>query len=344
MAEYVEVNFADLKKQVKATFMGVGVPANEADIVTASLLDAEASHVESHGLNRMKPYVERLANGTMTKVAKLNLQMNGAVGILDGGNSLGQVVAHYATEKVIENAKKFGIAAIAVHNSNHFGTAGFYSHMMSDAGCIGITLTNSGPYVAPFGGKSRMLGTNPIAVCFPTTKRTFCGDFATSTVSNGKITIYAKKGDPVPVGWALDSTTGEDTTDSAKALKGILLPLGGYKGYCLGMIVEMLSAMLSRAKFSYESTSMFIATTANPDVGHFIMAIDIEHFLPLAEFKERAEKFCQDLKTSPAREGMEILTPGEPEDRERAKVGEHIKVLAKTMTTINELYEKYGKR
>ena len=343
MADYVACNLQELNDKLVAVFQGVDMGPADAQTVVNSLLDAEKSHVESHGLIRLKAYVDRIVSGNINVHPKLELKMHGAIATLDGDNGIGQVVTSYATKKCIELAKKNGICAISIHNSNHFGTAGFYTNQMARAGCLGMSTTNAGPTVAPFGGMEPYLGTNPIAISYPAKKQIFCCDMATSTVARGKILVYERKGDAIPLGWAIDAE-GKETTDASKAANGgVLLPLGGYKGYGLGMVAETLSVLISGAKLSCETVDMFHKDGGNADVGHFLCALDIAHFTNLEAFEERAQKWFENLKALRRRPGMEIQIPGEPEDKARAQITTTLKVLSKTMNIVNEYYAKYKK-
>ena len=257
----------------------------------------------------------------------------------DGGNGLGQVIMRQATDTAIDLAKQYGIGAVAVRHSNHFGTAGYYANIMARAGCIGFAATMAGPTMAPYGGLDLLLGTNPLAVAFPGEKQLFCGDMATSATAKGKIHIYELNGKPLPAGWALDKD-GNETTDAAAAVKGILLPLGGHKGYALAMAVDAVSALLSGACLSCESAS--ITSTDMANTGHFAVAVDIAHFLPEEEFRARAQAWFDRLKASRPREGFEVLIPGEPEDRKRAEAGDTISVLTDTAEKVDAYYRKYA--
>ena len=196
--------------------------------------------------------------------------------------------------------------------------------------------------MAPFGGMDLLLGTNPFSVSFPGRELTFCADMASSATAKGKIRIYAKSGKDIPFGWALDEE-GNDTTDPNAAIKGILLPMGGHKGYALAMAVDALCGLLSGASLSCESTSMFQGSSA-ANTGHFIAAVDIAHFLPPDEFADRAQNWFDRIHASKTRPGFEkILIPGEPEAMLRTKCGEPIEILKETADMIDAYYRKYAK-
>ena len=342
MAERINVKITDIKSKVKGILEGLNVPATDAEIATSALLDAEVSGVESHGLTRLKAYADGLANGKINPTPDIDFKVNGVVMTVDGGNGLGQVVTDKSLDKCIEMAKKYGVGIATIKHSNHFGTAAYYANKFAQAGCIGISATNAGPTTAPFGGMSKILGTNPFSLAFPAEKNVFCADMATSAVAKGKIRIYAKKGQQIPLGWAID-VDGNDTTDPEAAIKGILLPMAAHKGYALAMIVDALCGLLSGANLSCESISMVDVSAGNKpaNTGHFLCAIDIEHFLPLTAFEGRAQGWFDKIKASKPRPGMKIMIPGEPEANLRAKRIEEVDVLAETVNMVDEYYSKY---
>ncbi len=336
----VEVTQEELRTKAQKVLMGLRVPEKDAVTVVDVMMDAEISGVESHGLMRLKAYSDRIIQDMIVPDPEIRVQVNGATAHVDGGNGLGQVVAAKAMETAVELAKKFGIGMATVCNSNHFGTAAYYANKIAEQGCIGIVASMAGPTMAPFGGMDLLLGTNPFAIAFPGSGQTFCGDMATSATAKGKIRIYAKKGQQIPFGWALDKD-GNDTTDPNEAIKGILLPMGGHKGYALAMAVDAVCALLSGANLSCESASVF-SSTDPANTGHSIIVIDIAHFLPLADFEGRAQGWFDCLKNSRPRKGFQIMIPGEPEAIRKRNAGEVISILDETMDAVNEYFEKYG--
>ncbi|RKJ81143.1 MULTISPECIES: Ldh family oxidoreductase [unclassified Pyramidobacter] len=340
--ERVEVSLEKLQRWAEEILRGLGVPKRDAAQTVAVMMDAEISGVESHGLMRLKAYADRIAQGMIKPNPDIKVKALGAIARVDGGNGLGQVVMAKATDTAIGLAKKYGIGAVTVCRSNHFGTAAFYANAIARAECIGLAASMAGPTMAPFGGMDLLLGTNPFAVAFPGSKQTFCGDMATSATAKGKIRIFEKRGLSLPSGWALDKD-GNDTTDPTEAIKGILLPMGGHKGYALAMAVDALSALLSGACLSCESTSLF-SSTQPANTGHFVLAINIAHFLPEAEFEARAQEWFDRLKASRVRPGFRIMIPGEPEAEKRATAGATISILAETLDTIEAYHQKYAIR
>lgn len=340
MPERIEIEVCKLKRKIESVFQGIGLTTKDAEIIADALIDAEASGVESHGITRLKPYVDRIVQGSIAASPNITIKENGVILQVDGGNGLGQIVTGRAVEQCIENAKKYGVAVAAVCHSNHFGTAAYYTNKIAAAGCIGFAATNAGATMAPFGGMETLLGTNPFSVAFPSTQQVFCADMATSAVAKGKIRIYAKEGKELPLGWALDEN-GRDTQSAEEAIKGILLPMSGHKGYALAMVVDAICGLLPGANLSCEAPSMF-QTDLPANVGHFICAVDIEHFIALEDFESRAQAWFEKLKSCTPRPGMSIMIPGEPEEQKRTSSDGHLSILAETVAMVEEYSKKYS--
>lgn len=338
MAERIWNDFSEIEKKMNAIWISIGVSKEDAEMITETLLEAEVSGVESHGLIRLKAYVERVKTGSITAAPEITIKEDGVTLQVNGGNGFGQVVMSRTIDECIKTSRMYGVAIATVCHSNHFGMAAYYAKRLAAAGCIGFVATNAGATMAPFGGMELLLGTNPFSVAFPSDKQNFCVDMATSAVAKGKIRIFAKDGNEIPLGWALDKF-GNDTQNAEEALKGILLPMGGHKGYALAMVVDAICGLLSGANLSCETPSMF-QTGSPANVGHFVCAIDIAHFLPLAEFEVRAQEWFTKIKTSRPRDGMQILIPGEPESERKASSSGKLYVLAETMKMLDEYYKK----
>lgn len=341
-AKRVDCPFEEMRHKISATLIGVGVPEADAALLTDTFIDAEVTGVESHGIIRSKAYVDRILRGSMDPTGAIEMDIRGNVVHVNANNGFGQIASVRAIEKCVELAKEHGVAVAGIYNSNHFGAAAYYSNLIAEKGCFGFAVSDCAPAVAPFGGKKPVLGTNPIGISFPARDQTFCIDMSTSNVAKGKIRIYGRKGLKIPFGWAVDKE-GNDTDDPWAALDGgSLLPIGGHKGFGLGLVVDALSGLLTGAGLSYQTTSL-IKPDGLSNYGHFIAVIDIEHFLPLEAFKNRAQDWFDMIKGMEARPGMKIMIPGEPEDMARANA-KQLNLMASTMDIINEYYEKYGKK
>jgi len=316
--EKITVKVAAVREMMQREFQTVGLPQEQAELVADVILDAERSGVLSHGVVRAPVYLKQLRDGIVNPSPDIKIDRCDGVVKVDGDNGLGIIVAEAAMRECIAAAKKNGICAAAIHHSNHFGAAAYYSRLAAAEGCIGFICTMAGPTMAPYGGKELLLGTDPFSVSFPYANDIFTIDISSSAVAKGKIRIYARQGKQIPQGWALDAD-GNATTDPEKAINGIILPMADHKGYGIALVIEMLSAILSGASLSAESTGMF-GVSSEANIGHFALAITISHFLPLIAFESRAGAWLEMLANSKTRADFErILIPGEIENTNREK-------------------------
>lgn len=311
-------------------FVGYGVPLDDARICTEVLLEADRRGIESHGCNRFKPiYLDRIRKGTLKPTTELEvLKETPTTLVLDAHDGIGMVASHHMMERLIEKAKACGMAGGAIRNSTHYGIAGHWATMASDAGLIGLTGTNARPSIAPTFGVENMMGTNPLTFALPTDEDfPFCIDCATSIVQRGKIEYYARQGKPTPAGMVVgrDGSTMTDSEEILRALVGgqaALAPLGGvgeelagYKGYGYAAVVEILSAALSGGQFMKALTG--VAPDGSPQMyhlGHFFFVVDPEAFMGAETFRKIAGDICRALRASEKAPGQErIYTAGEKE-------------------------------
>jgi LDH2 family malate/lactate/ureidoglycolate dehydrogenase len=333
----IQIKKSEFQTLAKRILETLGIKSEHAALVADSLLDAEIRGVESHGLTRLTAYAERIRKGFVTLRPEIKIERKGCILKIDGNNGLGQIVSMEALRQSMETADQYGCAMAAIHNSNHFGTAGYFTRYAAEKGYIAYIASNAGPTMPPFGGIEPLLGTNPFSVSFPADGYdVFTIDIAMSAVAKGKIRIYEKQGKEIPLGWAMD-IEGRDTTDPVAAIAGGLLPMGGHKGYGLAMVVDMLCGILSGANLSCETESV-VKVTGPAGLGHFICLMRIDSFMDPAAFKARAKAWFDRLKTSPKRAGVEeIFIPGEIENRLMASSGDTIHVLDKTWQGILDL-------
>ncbi len=311
-------------------FVGYGVPRDDAEICTDVLLEADRRGIESHGCNRFKPiYLDRIRKGTLKPTTELEvLKETPTTLVLDAHDGMGMVASHHMMERLIEKAKACGMAGGAIRNSTHYGIAGYWATMASDAGLIGLTGTNARPSIAPTFGVENMMGTNPLTFALPTDEDfPFCIDCATSIVQRGKIEYYARQGKPTPAGMVVgrDGSTMTDSEEILRALvagEAALAPLGGvgeelagYKGYGYAAVVEILSAALSGGQFMKALTG--VAPDGSPQMyhlGHFFFVVDPEAFMGAETFRKIAGDICRALRASEKAPGQErIYTAGEKE-------------------------------
>lgn len=321
----------------------LGVPREEAKITAATLVMANLRGVDTHGVLRLPLYAARLKSKAMA--AKLNLTTEKetiATALLDGHEGIGQVISCRAMEVAIRKARDAGVSYVAVRNSNHFGAAAYYAMMALDHDMIGLTFTNASPRLAPTGGVERLLGNNPWSIAVPAGRRPpVVLDLANSVVAAGKIRVAKKEGKPIPEGWALNQY-GEPTTDPDEALKGILLAIGGYKGYGITLMVDLLTGVLADSQ--YGPRVKVLDQDVDPaGTAHSFMAISLAAFTDVTAFNARMEAYVDEIKSSKKARGTEVIyVPGEPEHlrvQERiekgiplqAKVAEELRAVGKDL-------------
>lgn len=311
-----------LKQFVSTVLTKVGVAQADAGIVADVLVAADLRGIESHGVARLESYyVSRIRAGQLEKSPNVTTVRETKTSILvDAGNGLGHPTAKRTMEKVIAKAAEHGAAFGAVRNSNHYGIAGYYAMMGIDHDLIGMASTNSVRYGAPTFGRDLMLGTNPLAFAIPTANEpAFVLDFATTTVPKGKLEVYARKGKALNPGWAIDAD-GVETLDPQTALKGALLPLGGFgidngghKGYGLGLLVDIFCGVLSGGAFGNDLP----LPSDGPKPGaisHWFAAFRVDGFRDVADFKRDMDKELRDFKDSAKTPGQDrIYVAGEIE-------------------------------
>jgi len=308
------VDAGELLELVTEVFQRCGMSQADAGLLADSLVVADRGGVHSHGVLRVPEYVKKLTkDGVDPKGQPRVVREFGACLVVDGGNSMGQISAHFAMEKAMEKAETTGVGAAAIRGSNHCGAMAYFAEQALPRAMIGMATTNALPTMAPWGGAERILGINPLAVAIPTGQEPpIVYDAAFSGSSHGKIRIHHQKGLPLPEGWALDRE-GRPTTDPAAAIDGLLMPIGGFKGTSLAMIMGMLSSMLSGACYGTELGNMEDGPRSGQD-GHFVAAIKVAAFEDVARFKERVDRAIQQVHACRRAPGVERLyMPGEKE-------------------------------
>jgi LDH2 family malate/lactate/ureidoglycolate dehydrogenase len=303
-----------------AVYAATGVPAEDARLTAASLVQADLWGHQSHGVMRLSWYIARLRAGMMRPVTDPELVTDtGPLAVLDGHDGVGQVIAARAAQEAITRAKKYGVAAVAVRNSNHFGTAMFFTLMAPPAGCVAFLSTNASPAMAPWGGRKKTVGTNPWSLAAPAGRYApMVLDIANTGVARGKVYLARQKGLSIPLGWAINAE-GEPTTDPLEALEGIILPMAEHKGYAIATMMDVFSGVLSGSKFGADVAGPY-QTERRSGCGHLMIAISIEAIQPLAEFNSSMERMVEQLRAVPLAKGFEeILYPGELEARNEAR-------------------------
>jgi LDH2 family malate/lactate/ureidoglycolate dehydrogenase len=291
----------------------VGVPVEQGKFAADNLIQADLWGIDSHGVSRFPTYLKRLREQTVNPRPHIKIDNSWPAALsVDGDNGLGAVVTVTALEAAMATAGKLGICTAGIRGSNHFGAAGYYCDMGARAHFITMLLTDGPPAIPPWGGKAAYFGTNPIAFGLPRReKHPVVIDLATSVVARGKIIAAAKRGEPIPEGWALNQE-GLTTINAQEALAGTLLPMAGPKGYALALAVEHLAGVLTGAAFGRDVAWQYSAKQTPADVGHILILIRADAFTSLEDYYERTERFCQEIKDCDKAAGVdEIYLPSE---------------------------------
>ena len=355
------ISFDDLEAYMTKIFTAAGVPEEDASICANVLIESDKRGIDSHGIGRLKPiYIDRIREGIINPITKIDVLREGpTTAVLDGNNGMGQVVSKYAMSLAIEKAKLYGMGMVAVRNSNHYGIAGYYATMATQEGMIGITGTNARPSIAPTFGVENMLGTNPLVFGMPTDEDfPFVLDCATSITQRGKIEVYQRLGKELPMGWVIGQN-GEARTDTDEVLAdlitggaaltplgGIGEELGGYKGYGYATVVEILSAALQSGAFLKALSGVSESGKTPYQLGHFFIAINVEAFNDLNQFKKITGDILRALRSSQKAPGHDrIYTAGEREYiafKERAVSGVPVnEALENDIKKLGEYYKVF---
>ena len=345
-------SYRQLLELSKAVFKKIGCSDEHAETASRSLLSADLRGIDSHGVARLSGYVRLWEVKRVNATPQIKIiHETPSTAVVDGDSGLGLVIAPFAMQAAIEKAKQVGTGWVSVQNSNHFGIAAHHAMMALEHDMIGLAMTNASPLVAPTFSTDKMLGTNPICVAAPARKQpAFVADLSTTTAANGKLEILQRKNLQTPAGWVQDKD-GNPSTD-AHVLKsgGALLPLGSdrehgsHKGYALGAIVDIFSALLSGANYA-PWVPPFPAYVPMPSqqpgrgIGHFFGAMRIDAFRPADDFKNAMDHWIQGFRNAKTISGQKkVLVPGDPErefEEERKKNG--IPLLDPVIRDLNSL-------
>lgn len=323
------IDFEYLNHFIVDVFKALGMSEADALVCADVLIEADRRGIDSHGIGRLKPiYYDRIRDGILNPITKIDIIKDGlTTAVIDGNNGMGQVISKKAMELAIDKAKQYGLGMVVVRNSSHYGIAGYYATMATAKNMIGITGTNARPSIAPTFGVENILGTNPLTFGIPTNENfPFILDCATSTSQRGKIELYCRDGKEIPQGWVIDQD-GTSRTDSCNILRDLikgtaaLTPLGGigeegagYKGYGYATVVEILSAALQGGSFLKSLCGFENGVKVPYKLGHFFIAINIESFIDINEFKKIVGEILKTIRSSRKAPGCDkIYTAGEKE-------------------------------
>jgi L-2-hydroxycarboxylate dehydrogenase (NAD+) len=303
-----------LYRFTRDVFKGAGLSQEHAELMAEMIVHTDARGIYSHGSQAVAGYVDRLLAGKINPAGQPRIEREqGAVIIVDGDSAMGHIASVYGMRAAIHRARETGVALAAICNSNHCGAMSYYPTLAMAEDMIGLCGTNALPPMAPWGGIDRIVGINPIGVGIPSgTETPILLDISFANAARGKVVVHFQKGLPIPEGWAFDAE-GHPTTDPAEAMKGLLQPIGGPKGVGLGLVVGVISGLLTKADYGTELGSLEAGANPGRD-GQLMMAIDIAAFEDVARFKERVDTIVRQIHESRPMAGVErVLIPGEPE-------------------------------
>jgi LDH2 family malate/lactate/ureidoglycolate dehydrogenase len=308
------VSIGAIRALIEDSLTTAGLPRADAAVCARLMGEADLTGADAHGVFRLPQYVRRLKAGGFNPQPNITVQRSApATALVDGDNAMGHLVMSRAAETAIDIARETGIAWVGVRRSNHAGPAGLYAELPAAAGMIGIyAAVANANHMAVWGGADPLLGTNPLAIGVPSGAGPMVLDMATTVVSYGTVKNYALQGKPMEQGWMVNTATGEEIVDARRAAEGLLLPIGGYKGSGLAVMLGLLAGPLNRAAFGADVIDFNADDTSETNTGHFILALDIARFLPVDEYKAEVDRHVRELKGSRRLPGVDdIRMPGE---------------------------------
>ena len=335
-----------LRSFVADVLLALDVPGPDAALVADTLVQADLWGHQSHGVLRLPWYVARLERGVTAPRTEPEVIVDlGAVVLLDGRDGIGQVLTDRARAIAVERAGAHGAGVVGVRNSGHFGTAMYYTRAAAREGCLAFLATNASPAMAPWGGREKVIGTNPWSIAAPAPGgRVVAVDVANTAVARGKIYLARNRGESVPETWALTSE-GLPTTDPAEAVEGILLPMAGPKGYAIAFMMDVLAGALTGSRVGRDVRGPYESGEVS-GCGHLFLALDVAAFGSRADFEERVGELVSQVKQSATAPGTdEIFYPGELEDRtEQRNVAAGGLALAQdTLAELGRLADRFGR-
>ncbi len=287
-----------LQARVTRLFMACGMDGADAGLLAESLVQADLRGIHSHGVLRVPDYVAKLTREGVDPAGRPTLLVDsGAALVVEANNAMGQIAGRFAMDRAMARARDVGVALAAVRGSNHCGALDWYTMRAAEEGFLALAGSNALPTMAPWGGRDKIVGLNPLSVAVPAAGRPpLVLDMALGQTAHGKIRVYAQKGEPLPEGWAFDAE-GRPTRDAAAALAGLIQPIGGPKGIGLAVMVGLLSTVLSGAAYGTASGTMETGAVAGVD-GQFYLAIDIARFRPLADVEAQVAAIAAQFTAS----------------------------------------------
>lgn len=336
-----KVEIQRLRGMSTAMLEAMGVPAAQAEIIADTVVYAHTHARATHGITRFPIYIRKIREGLMTADTQVATVCDlPALCVLDAGNGFGQIAVHEGMRRCIEKARQCGLGGAGIRNSNNFGVAAYFTEMAAREKMVGVLLGAAAPAIAPTGGRKPIFGTNPICVALPNRegKAPIILDMATSEAARGKIRLAAKNNEKIPFGWAIDAQ-GNPTDDPNAALEGTMLPIGGYKGYGIALMVDAIAGLLSGSAFAGD-----IKPLNEPHAfsrhGHALLAINIEALMPYEEYLQKIDTLIGHVRA--CGEAGKVLLPGEIEFSAAQQNRETVEINARQTAEFNALAESMG--
>ena len=325
----------------------VGLPDGDAASIAALMIEADLVGADAHGIFRLPQYIRRIEGGAVNRTPAITVNRTAAAtALVDGDNGMGHLVMSRAAAIAAELAQEAGVGWVGVRRSNHAGPASLYAAMPLAHGMIGIySAVASANHMAPWGGVASLLGTNPLAVAIPAGDGPpVLLDIATTVVSYGTVKNYALQGKAMPEGWMVDRTTGAPLTDSARSGEGVLLPIGGYKGAGLALVLGLLAGTLNGAGVGKAVVDFNADDSTETNTGHFILALDVRRFIDPAVFAAAVNTHLDELRGSARLPGIDVIRlPGEERARRwKTRSRDGIPIIPALSAVLDKLGARLG--
>jgi L-2-hydroxycarboxylate dehydrogenase (NAD+) len=338
---------ATLRAFLVDVLVACGLSDIDAATVAAAMVEADLTGSDAHGVFRLVGYVRDFKRGAFNPRAKVSVLERGpATALIDGDQGMGHVVMTYAANLAVELARQSGVGWVGARRSNHAGAGATYATIPLAHGMVGVYgAASSVNHMAPWGGTEPLLGTNPIAVAIPAGKEApVVLDIATSLASNGAIRTHELEGKPMPAGWVQNRKDGAPVTDPRRITEGTYLPMGGYKGFGLSLIIGLLAGPLNRAAFGRDVKDFAAPRGGDSNVGQFVIALDVARFLPLDAFKAEVDRHIRELASSQRLPGVDaIRVPGQGRVARRAEREQNgIPLTAALLAQVDEVATSLG--
>ena len=334
-----KVSIARIRERSRALLVSWGVPDVQAALIADTIAYAHRRGKHTHGVTRLGIYRRKIMRGLMTPETRCETVKDfAALAVLDCGNGFGQVAADAAMRLAVEKAARFGMGSVFVRNSNNFGVAGYFAEIASAADMAGFVVTASAPAVAPPGGRKAIFGTNPYCYAFPSRNGGILLDMSVSVAARGKIRLALKNGENIPPDWAVDEN-GRPTVDPAAALRGNLTAIGGFKGFGLALVADVLGGLLSGSAFG-GAIRPLAAEDGPSRHGHFLSAIDISKLMDEDEYARKMSELEANVKACGA--SGAVLLPGERSRRLAETCGESVELKQSVVDEFESLEEGLG--